>query len=50
MKLNIELPTTLTVQEIEKEVMGREEVLKHLNGASPKKVIVVPKKIVNIVV
>jgi len=50
MRLNIELPATLSVQEIEKEVMGREEVQKHLNGASPKKIIIVPKKIVNIVV
>ncbi|MCE3229395.1 MAG: hypothetical protein K0S32_3946 [Bacteroidetes bacterium] len=46
----IELPATLSVQEIEKEVMSREDVQKHLNGATPKKVIVVPKKIVNIVV
>jgi len=50
MRMNIELPATLSIQEIEKEVMGREEVQKHLNGASPKKVIIVPKKIVNIVV
>jgi leucyl-tRNA synthetase len=50
MRLNIELPATWTVQEIEKEVMSREEVQKYLNGASPKKVIIVPKKIVNIVV
>lgn len=49
-KLNIELPATLSVQEIEKEVMGREEVQKHLNGASPKKIIIVPKKIVNVVI
>ncbi len=50
MRFNIELPATLTVPEIEKEVMGREEVVKHLNGAAPKKIIIVPKKIVNIVV
>jgi leucyl-tRNA synthetase len=50
MRLNIELPASLTVTEIEKEVMSREEVQKHLNGASPKKVIVVPRKIVNIVI
>jgi leucyl-tRNA synthetase len=50
MRLTIELPATLTAPEIEKEIMGREEVQKHLNGATPKKVIVVPKKIVNIVV
>lgn len=50
MRLNIELPATLTVSEIEREVMSREDVQKHLNGASPKKIIVVPKKIVNIVI
>ena len=50
MRFNIELPATLTVPEIEKEVMNLEEVQKHLNGASPKKIIIVPKKIVNIVV
>lgn len=46
----IELPATLTAPEIEKEIMSREEVQKQLNGAAPKKVIIVPKKIVNIVV
>jgi leucyl-tRNA synthetase len=50
MRLNIELPATLTAQEIEKEVMESQDVQKYLNGASPKKVIVVPRKIVNIVV
>jgi len=50
MRFNIELPATLTTPEIEKEIMSREEVQKYLNGATPKKVIVVPKKIVNIVV
>jgi leucyl-tRNA synthetase len=50
MRLNLELPATLTAAEIEKEVMGREEVQKYLEGKTPKKIIVVPKKIVNIVV
>ncbi len=50
MRLNIELPATLTVAEIEKEVMGREDVQKYLEGKTPKKIIIVPKKIVNIVV
>ncbi|MCA6436914.1 MAG: leucine--tRNA ligase [Bacteroidetes bacterium] len=49
MRFQIELPTTLTVPEIEKEVMSREEVIKQLAGATPKKIIIVPKKIVNIV-
>ncbi|MEO6303974.1 MAG: class I tRNA ligase family protein, partial [Bacteroidia bacterium] len=50
MRLNIELPATLTVAEIEKEVMSREEVQKYLEGKTPKKIIIVPKKIVNIVI
>jgi leucyl-tRNA synthetase len=50
MRLNIELAATLTVQEIEKEVMSREDVQKYLEGKTPKKIIIVPKKIVNIVI
>ncbi len=50
MRFNVELPTNLSPADIEKEIMGREEVQKYLDGKSPKKVIVVPKKIVNIVV
>ena len=50
MRLNIELPATLTPAEIEKEVMSREEVQKYLEGKTPKKIIIVPKKIVNIVI
>ncbi len=50
MRFNIELPATLTVPEIEKEVMNSEEVKKYLEGKAPKKIIIVPKKIVNFVV
>ena len=50
MKFNIALPAGLAVKDIESEIMAREEVIKHLNGAIPKKIIVVPKKIVNIVI
>jgi leucyl-tRNA synthetase len=50
MRLNIELPASLTIPEIEKEVMSREEVQKYLEGKTPKKIIIVPKKIVNFVV
>jgi leucyl-tRNA synthetase len=35
--------------DIEKEVLANETVLKWLDGKSPKKVIVVPKRIVNVV-
>lgn len=49
MRLNMELAATLTVPEIEKEVMSNEEVQKFLEGKTPKKIIIVPKKIVNFV-
>ncbi len=50
MRFNIELPLTLSVQEIEKIVMEAEQTQKYLEGKTPKKVIIVPKKIVNIVI
>ncbi len=50
LKFTIELPATLTVQEVESEVMNNEQTLKLLEGKQPKKVIVVHKKIVNMVV
>ncbi len=49
-RLQIEFPATHTIQQIEQEVMAREDVQKYLEGKTPKKVIIVPKKIVNIVV
>jgi leucyl-tRNA synthetase len=48
-RFNIELPLNLSQQEIEKIVMEAEQTHKYLEGKTPKKVIVVPKKIVNIV-
>jgi leucyl-tRNA synthetase len=50
MRFNIELPLALTAAEIEKEVMTQEQTKKYLEGKQPKKIIVVPKRIVNIVV
>ena len=50
MRFILELPLTLNKEEIEKEVLGREEAQKWLKGSVPKKVIVVPNKIVNIVI
>jgi leucyl-tRNA synthetase len=37
-------------EEVEQYVLANEEVLQRLEGATPKKVIVVPRRIVNIVV
>ncbi len=49
MRFNFELPLTLNKAEIEKLVMEAEQTQKYLEGKTPKKVIVVEKKIVNIV-
>ncbi|KEO74880.1 leucine--tRNA ligase [Anditalea andensis] len=50
MRLKLSLPLNLSKEEIEKSAMDNEIVQKWLEGKSPKKVIVVPGKIVNIVV
>jgi len=50
MRFMLELPVDLSKEEIEKTVMEHEESQKWLEGKTPKKVIIVPKKIVNIVI
>ena len=49
-RLNLELSTTLSAAEVEAIVVAHPEVIARLEGATPKKVIVVPKRIVNMVV
>jgi len=49
MRFKVELPLSLTPQEVEKEVMSRADAIKYLEGKDPKKVIVVPGRIVNVV-
>lgn len=50
MRFMLELPLDLNKEEIEKAVLANEQSAKWLEGKTPKKMIVVPKKIVNIVV
>ena len=45
----MELPLDLSKEEIEAAVMAHEKTKQQLAGRTPKKVIVVPGKIVNIV-
>ena len=45
----LELPADMPKEEVEKTAMTNEQTIKQLAGATPKKVIVVPGKIVNIV-
>lgn len=49
MRFTLELPLDLTKEEIESAVMSHEKTAQYLGGRTPKKVIVVPGKIVNIV-
>jgi leucyl-tRNA synthetase len=46
----LELAATMNAKEIEEHVMALADTQKYLEGKTPKKVIIVPKKIVNIVV
>lgn len=50
MRFNAELPTTFSAKEVEEAVLAMPESQKWLEGKAPKKVIVVPGKIVNMVV
>lgn len=50
MKFKISLSAQLSAQEVEDFVLQNEKMKDILNGNTPKKIIVVPKKIVNIVI
>jgi leucyl-tRNA synthetase len=50
MRFKLELSLSLSKDEIEQEVLNNEQAQKWIDGKTPKKVIIVPKKIINIVV
>ena len=49
MRFKISLSAEMTKDEVETEVMHHENTAHYLDGKSPKKIIVVPKRIINIV-
>lgn len=49
-RFTLEIESNLPKEEVEKRILENENTRKFLNGKTPKKVIVVPNKIVNIVV
>ena len=49
MRFKIELPMEMAVPDIEKAILADNRTIQQLNGQQPKKVIVVPGKIINIV-
>lgn len=50
MRFNVELPADMVGADVEKHVMALPDAQKWLEGKTPKKVIVVPGKIVNVVI
>jgi len=50
MRTKIKFDVNLPQKEIEKNVLDDEVVKKWLDGKSPKKIIIVPKRIINVVV
>ena len=49
MRFTLELPLDMSKEEIEKTVLAHEKTLAQLEGRTPKKIIIVPGKIINIV-
>jgi leucyl-tRNA synthetase len=49
-RFTLELPADTDKEDVEKTVLTNEQTVKYTDGKAPKKVIVVPKKIVNIVI
>jgi leucyl-tRNA synthetase len=50
MRFKLDLPVDMPNKEIEKAVLSAQESQKWIAGKTPKKVIIVPKKIINIVI
>ena len=50
MRFTLELSADLSKEDIEKEVMAFEKTKQYIEGKNPKRIIIVPKKIVNIVI
>jgi len=49
MRFTLELPLDMSKEDIEKTVMAQEKTQTQLAGRTPKKIIIVPGKIINIV-
>jgi len=50
MRFKLPLPTNMSKEDVEAAVLAEEQTAKYLDGNAPKKVIVVPGRIVNVVV
>ncbi len=50
MRFKVSLPLSLNIEEIQAAILSQSETVKWLEGKTPKKVIIVPGKIVNVVI
>ena len=50
MRFKVSLPLSLSIEEIQATILSQAETIKWLEGKAPKKVIIVPGKIVNVVI
>ncbi|MGC6470528.1 MAG: leucine--tRNA ligase [Flavobacteriales bacterium] len=50
MRFKLDLSANISKEEVEKIVLSHEKTIQYLEGKTPKRVIIVPKKIVNIVI
>ena len=50
MRFKVSLPLSLSIEEIQATILSQDETIKWLEGKAPKKVIIVPGKIVNVVI
>ncbi|MFA5541787.1 MAG: class I tRNA ligase family protein, partial [Bacteroidales bacterium] len=49
MRLTLEFPLDMSKEDIEKEVLANSDIIRYMEGKAVKKIIFVPKKIINIV-
>ena len=49
-RVKLDLPADFTDAQVEEAVLSDEQVQKYLAGVQPKKIIIVPKRMVNLVV
>ena len=50
MRFKVSLPASISIKEIELYILKHEKTIHYLSSAEPKRIIIVPKKIINIVI
>ena len=50
MRFKVSLPASMSIKEIEVYILKHEKTIHYLSSAEPKRIIIVPKKIINIVI